>query len=154
MRFDTQMFYFNIMWQTPRVSGYETTCRMPDCYWLIETGWLAILNPFQLYFCHIRMMGGWYWKAVCNGTQLTIRAISASNRNWTWDCKISRPVLNPPRYLGSDCGWMDDLRFYVLFNSISAISGGWDVDNERLYPREPCLRSRRFALSRASTRDR
>ena len=29
-------------------------------------------------------------------------------------------------------GWMDDLRFYVLFNSVSVISGWWEVDNERL----------------------
>ena len=29
-------------------------------------------------------------------------------------------------------GWMDDLRFYVLFNSISVISGQWVGDNERL----------------------
>ena len=27
---------------------------------------------------------------------------------------------------------MDDMRFYVLFNSISVISGRWEVDNERL----------------------
>ena len=25
---------------------------------------------------------------------------------------------------------MDDLRFFVLFNSISVISGRWEVDNE------------------------
>ena len=29
-------------------------------------------------------------------------------------------------------GWMDDLRFYVLFNSVSVISGRWADDNERL----------------------
>ena len=29
-------------------------------------------------------------------------------------------------------GWMDDMRLYVLFNSISVISGRWKVDNERL----------------------
>ena len=29
-------------------------------------------------------------------------------------------------------GWMDDLRFYVLFNSISVISGRCLDDNERL----------------------
>ena len=29
-------------------------------------------------------------------------------------------------------GWMDDLLFYVLFNSVSVISGRWEVDNERL----------------------
>ena len=29
-------------------------------------------------------------------------------------------------------GWMDDLRFYVLFNSVTVISGRPEVDNERL----------------------
>ena len=29
-------------------------------------------------------------------------------------------------------GWVDDLRFYVLFNSISVISGRHLDDNERL----------------------
>ena len=29
-------------------------------------------------------------------------------------------------------GWVDDLRFYVLFNSISVISGQCLDDNERL----------------------
>ena len=29
-------------------------------------------------------------------------------------------------------GWIDDIQFYVLFNSISDISGRWKVDNERL----------------------
>ena len=28
--------------------------------------------------------------------------------------------------------WMDALRFYVIFNSISVISGRWEFDNERL----------------------
>ena len=31
---------------------------------------------------------------------------------------------------------MDDLRFYVLFNNISVISGRWLDDNERLCARE------------------
>ena len=31
-------------------------------------GWLAILRPFQKYFCHIKTIGGWWCKAVCNGT--------------------------------------------------------------------------------------
>ena len=31
-------------------------------------------------------------------------------------------------YNGND-GWMDDLRFYVHFNSVSVISGPWEVDN-------------------------
>ena len=38
-------------------------------------------------------------------------------------------------------GWMDDLRFYVLFHSISVISGRWEVDNERLCAMELCLRA-------------
>ena len=37
-------------------------------------------------------------------------------------------------------GWMDDLRFYVLVNSISVISGKWEDDNERLCAMEPRLR--------------
>ena len=42
-------------------------------------------------------------------------------------------------------GWMeDDLRFYVLFNSISVIPGGWADDNERLCAMESRLRLRRF----------
>ena len=32
---------------------------------------------------------------------------------------------------------MDVLRFYVLFNSISVISGRWADDNERLCAMEP-----------------
>ena len=40
--------------------------------------------------------------------------------------------------------WMDDLRFYVIFNSISVISGRWLVDNERMCAIEPILRSERF----------
>ena len=47
-------------------------------------------------------------------------------------------------------GWMDDLRFYVLFNSISVISGRWEVDNERLCGKELRLRLRRFRLERES----
>ena len=38
---------------------------------------------------------------------------------------------------------MDDLRFYVLFNSISVISGRWAGDNERLCAMEPRLRLKR-----------
>ena len=41
---------------------------------------------------------------------------------------------------------MDDLRFYVLFNSISVISGRSIDDNERLCAMELRLRLRRFHL--------
>ena len=45
---------------------------------------------------------------------------------------------------------MDDLRFYVLFNSISVISGRWAKDNEILCAMEPRLRLRRVRLERGS----
>ena len=48
-------------------------------------------------------------------------------------------------YIGTN-GWMDDLRFYVLFNSISVISGRCLGDNERLCAMELRLRLRRFHL--------
>ena len=44
--------------------------------------------------------------------------------------------------------WMDDLRFHVLFNSISVISGRWADDNERLCAMEHRLRLRIFNLER------
>ena len=44
-------------------------------------------------------------------------------------------------------GWMDDLRFYVLLNSISVISGQCLDDNERLCAMELRLRLRRFPSS-------
>ena len=49
-------------------------------------------------------------------------------------------------YLHAYCRneWMDDLRFYVIFNSISVISGRWLADNERICAIEPLLRSIRF----------
>ena len=47
-------------------------------------------------------------------------------------------------------GWMDDLRFYVLFNSISVISGRLTKDDERLCAKEPRLRLRRVRLQRGS----
>ena len=43
-------------------------------------------------------------------------------------------------------GWMDDLRFYVLFNSISVISGRWADDSERPCAIKPRLGLRRFRL--------
>ena len=43
-------------------------------------------------------------------------------------------------------GWMGDLRFYVLFNSISVISGRWADHNERLCAITP------FTVGRISPR--
>ena len=49
---------------------------------------------------------------------------------------------------------MDDLRFYILFNSISVITGQWEDDNERMCAMEPRLRLRRFGLEWGSNPDR
>ena len=43
-------------------------------------------------------------------------------------------------------GWMDDLQFYVLFSSISVISGRCMDDSDRLCAMELRLRLRRFQL--------
>ena len=43
-------------------------------------------------------------------------------------------------------GWTDDLQFYILFNSISVISGPRGDDNGRLCAMEPILWLRRFRL--------
>ena len=43
----------------------------------------------------------------------------------------------------SNDGWMDDLRFNVLFNSILVISGWWADNNERLCAMEPLFRLKR-----------
>ena len=45
---------------------------------------------------------------------------------------------------------MNDLQFYVLFTSISVISGRWADDNERLWAMEPRLRLKSFRLLRDS----
>ena len=47
-------------------------------------------------------------------------------------------------------GWMDELRFYVLLNSISVTSGRCLDDNERLCAMELRLRLKRFRLERGS----
>ena len=50
-------------------------------------------------------------------------------------------------------GWMDNMRFYIIFNSISVISGRWANDNERQCAMEHRLRLRRFRIP-ARRRDR
>ena len=45
---------------------------------------------------------------------------------------------------------MDDVRFYVLFNSISVISGRWADNNERFCAMESRLRLRRFRIQHGS----
>ena len=40
----------------------------------------------------------------------------------------------------------DDLRLNTLFNSVSVISGRWEVDNERLFAMELRLQLRRAGI--------
>ena len=68
-------------------------------------------------------MVGW-----CDGPGYTSSAGSSYNLDYSID------------------GWMDDLRFYVIFNSISVISGRCLGDNERLCAMDFRLRLRRFHL--------
>ena len=46
-------------------------------------------------------------------------------------------------------GWIDDMRSFVLLNSISVISGQWEVDNERL-----CAMKLRLLVEKISPRAR
>ena len=57
--------------------------------------------------------------------------------------------VDPYTIMSTD-GWMDELLFYVLFNSIPIISGLWADDNEMLCALEPRLGLRRFRLERGS----
>ena len=51
--------------------------------------------------------------------------------------------------------WMDDLRFYVLFNSISVTSGRWLDENEKLCAMEPSFTIEKIIASGgARTHDR
>ena len=65
------------------------------------------------------------------------------NKNILREMRLPMPTST---YLHAYCRneWMDDLRFYVIFNSISVISGRWLADNERICAIEPLLRSIRF----------
>ena len=47
--------------------------------------------------------------------------------------------------------WIDNLRIYVLFNSISVISGRLEGDNKRLCAMEPCLLLIRFHLRESNS---
>ena len=44
----------------------------------------------------------------------------------------------------------DDLRFYVIFNSISVISGRWEGNNGRLCAKEPRLRVVKYRVEHGS----
>ena len=45
---------------------------------------------------------------------------------------LSGPTLFVRHFCTRHWGLMDDLQLYILFNSISVISGQWVKDNERL----------------------
>ena len=50
--------------------------------------------------------------------------------------------------------WMDDLIFYVLFKSISVISGHWVDDNESLCAMDPFKIEKTLTSDGAQTHDR
>ena len=50
-----------------------------------------------------------------------------------------RAVLCEMHIYSQRDGWMDDLRFFVLLNSIPVISGRWTDDHERLCAAESRL---------------
>ena len=50
-------------------------------------------------------------------------------------------------YIENDDGWMNDMRFYVFFNSISVISGRLVEDNKR-----PCAMKNPFTVEKTSLR--
>ena len=60
--------------------------------------------------------------------------------------------LQIPRYPTFLEGWMDDLQFYILFNSNSVISGQWR-DDKRLFAMRPCLQLRQFWLEQGLNQD-
>ena len=69
-------------------------------------------------------------------------------------CKIIKESLTNEaqrRFDGWMDGWMDILRFYILFNGISVISGRCANDNERQCAMEHRLRLRRFRVEQGST---
>ena len=55
-----------------------------------------------------------------------------------WKNRANQPCSYTAEVLAMD-GWMDDLRFYGPFISISVISGRWTGDNKRLCATEPRL---------------
>ena len=64
--------------------------------------------------------------------------------------KVQNTSLNNKQNHQERDGWIDDLQFYVLFNSILIASERRADNNERLYAMEPRLRLRRFRLERGS----
>ena len=66
-------------------------------------------------------------------------AVNAEVRRINFSCLATGIETLPSR-------WMDDSRFYVLFNSISVISGRCSDDNERLCAMKLRLRLRRHHL--------
>ena len=82
----------------------------------------------------------------CSNMKFCIRAYIYKNTRNTEESVHIWSVFHDR--LTSDLGWkMEDLRFYVLFNSTLVISGQWTGDNERLCAMEPHLQLRRFRLN-------
>ena len=84
-------------------------------------------------------------------TILTLHVLPLSNlRAHKGDCRSTSQTQSMVWIFILSRGWMDDLPLYVLFDSISFISGRWKVDNERLCAMKLRLRLRRFRHKRGS----
>ena len=97
-------------------------------------GWLATLRPFHIvieqllqYNCISLISGLWAdeWMT-CHFTSFSIVFQSYQDYGWMdgW-LAILRPFQQYVSHIRTMGRWIDDLRFYVLFNSISVISGLW-----------------------------
>ena len=70
---------------------------------------------------------------------------SSKDKSKKLKCRLLQFLFSPLR-VKMYMGWMDDLRFCVVFKSISVISGRWVDDNGRLCAMEPRLQLRKFHL--------
>ena len=85
--------------------------------------------------------------AVCKSSFFLSLVLQELKRS-TWKCEflVLHASLQGSLEQTKIIGWIDDLRFYVLFNSNSVISGRCLDDNERLCAMETRLWLRRFQL--------
>lgn len=52
--------------ESARIPAQIMNFRITNHMYISDDDILAVLHPFQQYYRHIRMMGHWLWKALCN----------------------------------------------------------------------------------------
>ena len=93
----------------------------------------------------VDLMDGWLLLLLCSDSRNDVPPVPPRNVSIAAERGAVRPSTMD--------GWMDNMRFYIIFNSISVISGRWANDNERQCAMEHRLRLRRFRIP-ARRRDR